>query len=50
MKNYILTLLLVFTAALSAQDQIVWNQVGVVANDGYASDLAKTIDEFYGSI
>ena len=50
MKNYILTLLLVFTTALSAQDQIVWNQVGVVANDGYASDLAKTIDEFYGSI
>ena len=50
MKNYLLTLLLLLSFSLSAQDQIVWNQAGVVANNGYGADLAQTMDDFYGSI
>ena len=50
MKNYFLTLFLFISVSISAQDQITWNQVGVVVNDGYASDLVETMDEFYGSI
>ena len=50
MKNYLLTLLLLLSFSLSAQDQIVWNQAGVVANNGFGADLAQTMDDFYGSI
>ena len=50
MKKFIITLLLFITFSINAQNNIAWNQVGVVANDGYGSDLAETMDKFYGSI
>ena len=48
MKNYLLTLLLLLSFSLSAQDQIVWNQAGVVDNNGFGADLAQTMDDFMG--
>ena len=50
MKKFIITLLLFITFSINAQNNIAWNQVGVVANDGYGSDLEETMDKFYGSI
>ena len=50
MKKFIITLLLFITFSINAQNNIALNQVGVVANDGYGSDLAETMDKFYGSI
>ena len=46
MKKFIITLLLFITFSINAQNNIAWNQVGVVANDGYGSDLAETMDNF----
>ena len=32
------------------QDQITWNEVGVVAKEGYANNIIQTMDNFYGNI
>jgi hypothetical protein len=52
MKKFLLVLgvFALNLSSLSAQDQLVWNQVGIEVNDGYGSDLVDLLDSFYGSI
>ena len=51
MKKY-LTIAITLSALTIAfgQDQITWNEVGVVAKDGYANNIVQTMDNFYGNI
>ena len=52
MKKFLLILSIISLtfSSVSAQDQIIWNQVGIEVNDGYGSDLLDLLDSFYGSI
>ena len=51
MKKYLTIAITLFALTIAfGQDQITWNEVGVVAKDGYANNIIQTMDNFYGNI
>ena len=51
MKKYLTIAITLFALTIAfGQDQITWNEVGVVAKDGYANNIVQTMDNFYGNI
>ena len=51
MKKYLTIAVTLFALTITfGQDQITWNEVGVVAKDGYANNIVQTMDNFYGNI
>ena len=51
MKKYLTIAISLFALTIAfGQDQITWNEVGVVAKDGYANNIVQTMDNFYGNI
>ena len=51
MKKYLTITITLFALTIAfGQDQITWNEVGVVAKDGYANNIVQTMDNFYGNI
>ena len=51
MKKYLTFAITLFALTIAfGQDQITWNEVGVVAKDGYANNIVQTMDNFYGNI
>ena len=51
MKKYLTIAITLFALTITfGQDQITWNEVGVVAKDGYANNIVQTMDNFYGNI
>ena len=51
MKKYLTIAITIFALTIAfGQDQITWNEVGVVAKDGYANNIVQTMDNFYGNI
>ena len=51
MKKYLTIAITLFALTIAfGQDQITWNEVGVVAKDGYANNIVQTMDDFYGNI
>ena len=51
MKKYLTIAITLFALTIAfEQDQITWNEVGVVAKDGYANNIVQTMDNFYGNI
>lgn len=51
MKKYLTIAISLFALTIAfGQDQITWNEVGVVAKDGYANNIVQTMDDFYGNI
>ena len=51
MKQFLTILITLFSLTITfGQDQITWNEVGVVAKDGYANNIVQTMDNFYGNI
>ena len=51
MKQFFTILITLFSLTITfGQDQITWNEVGVVAKEGYANNIIQTMDNFYGNI
>ena len=51
MKKYLTIAITLFALTIAfGQDQITWNEVGVVAKDGYANNIVQIMDNFYGNI
>ena len=51
MKKFLTIAITIFALTITfGQDQITWNEVGVVAKDGYANNIVQTMDNFYGNI
>ena len=51
MKKFLTIAITLFALTITfGQDQITWNEVGVVAKDGYANNIVQTMDNFYGNI
>ena len=51
MKQFLTILITLFSLTITfGQDQITWNEVGVVAKEGYANNIIQTMDNFYGNI
>ena len=51
MKKYLTIAITLFALTIAfGQDQITWNEVGVVAKDGFANNIVQTMDNFYGNI
>jgi len=51
MKKFLTIAITLFALTTTfGQDQITWNEVGVVAKDGYANNIVQTMDNFYGNI
>ncbi len=51
MKQFLTILITLFSVTITfGQDQITWNEVGVVAKEGYANNIIQTMDNFYGNI
>ena len=51
MKKYLTIAITLFALTIAfGQAQITWNEVGVVAKDGYANNIVQTMDNFYGNI
>ena len=51
MKKYLTIAITLFALTIAfGQDQITWNEVGVVAKEGYANNIIQTMDNFYGNI
>ena len=51
MKKFLTIAITIFALTITfGQDQITWNEVGVVAKDGYANNIIQIMDNFYGNI